>query len=367
MKLICNLSMLYPEPTGLGVYSENCVTGLAERFDLDLIAGSGKVPRGDVLMKAPESIAIGQGKYAWLRRYLWTRSLSFGSDRLVYTPTQHGLYSQSDQIITVHDLNYLHVRKFNYFPQIYIFFRFLLPGLLKKCRAVFTVSETTRQDIFKTYGYPLEKIYVVPNGVDTTTFRSDPSKKAARDPYLMMVGGRHPVKNVLEVLDMAECWKRNYRLILASHGQGRYQRMVEKKVLDLGLSDRVEYRGYLTHDELVHLYQGATALVYPSLIEGFGIPPIEALACGTPVIVSDIPVFREVLGEAAQFVKLGNHQSWTDAINSLSDSSVVKNNLSDGQKVLSRFTWNNAVDALERALLSVEPRLEDSRRNSGNC
>jgi len=359
--------MLYPEPTGLGVYSEHCCAGLAERFDLDLIAGSGKLPRGTVLLKAPESIAIGHGKFAWWRRYLWARSLRIDSNRLVYTPTQHGLYSHPDQIITVHDLNYLHVRKFNYFPQIYIFFRFLLPRLLKKCRALFTVSETTRQDLHRTYGYPLEKIYVVPNGVDTATFSPDPSKRAASNPYLMMVGGRHPIKNVLEVLDMAEYWKKSYRLVLASHGQGRYQRMIEQKVLDLGLSDRVEYKDYLTHNELISLYQGATALVYPSLIEGFGIPPIEALACGTPVIVSDIPVFREVLGDAGQFVKLGNPQSWGDAINSLSDSSTVQYHLTEGQKVLSKFTWSNAVDALERALLSVEPRLEDSRRISGNC
>jgi glycosyltransferase involved in cell wall biosynthesis len=364
MKLICNLSMLGSRPTGMGIYSENCISGLAERFDLDLIAGSGKQPRGNVLLKAPESVAIDKGKFSWLRRYLWTQSSSFGSDRLVYSPTQHGLPNQLGQIITVHDLIQLHISSLR--PQIYINLRFLLPRLMKKCRAVFTVSETSRQDIFKTYGYPLERIFVVPNGVDTTAFSPAPAVRVACEPYLLMVGGRHPHKNVLEVLDMAQYWKKNYRLIVASCSQGKYQRMVEQKVLDLGLTNRVEFKGYLTQDELLRLYQGATALLFPSLIEGFGIPPLEALACGTPVIASDIPVLREVLGDAAYFVKLGNQQSWADAIDSLSDSSVVQIYLDNGQKILSKFTWNNAVNSLEYALLSVEPRLENSRRNSEN-
>jgi len=362
MKLICNLSMLGPQPTGLGIYSENCVAGLAERFDLDFIAGSGKLPRGNVLLKAPESVAIDKGKFVGIRRYLWTRALRVGSDRLVYSPTHHGLPNQPGQIITVHDLIHLHLP--GQHPQIYIYFRFLLPRLMKNCRAVFTVSEATRQDIFKSYGYPLERIYVIPNGVDTTTFSPDPTIRAANTPFLLMVGGRHPHKNVVETLDMSQYWKKDYRLVIVSCNQGSYRRMLEQKVLDLGLTDQVEFKDYLTHGELLRIYQGATALLYPSLIEGFGIPPLEALACGTPVIASDIPVFREVLGEAAQFVKLGNHQSWDEAIQSLATPTIVKKRLAAGQMLLSKLTWNNAVNALENALLSVEPRLEETRRHS---
>ncbi|MCL2589546.1 MAG: glycosyltransferase family 4 protein [Betaproteobacteria bacterium] len=362
MKLICNLSMLGPQPTGLGIYSENCIAGLAERFDLDFIVGSGKLPRGNVLAKAPESVAIDKGKFVGLRRYLWARSLRFSSDRLVYSPTHHGLPNQPGQIITVHDLIHLHFP--GQHPQIYVYFRFLLPRLMKKCRAVFTVSQATRQDIFKSYGYPLEQIYVIPNGVDTTAFSPNPSIRAVSDPFLLMVGGRHPHKNVVETLDMSHYWKKNYRLVIVSCNQGSYRRMLEQKVLDLNLTDRVEFKDYLTHAELLHLYQGATALLYPSRIEGFGIPPLEALACGTPVIVSDIPVFREVLGEAAQFVKLGNRPSWDEAIQSLATPSIVKERLAAGQALLSKLTWNNAVNALENALLSVDPRLEETRRYS---
>ena len=352
--------MLGSQPTGLGVYSENCITGLAERFDLDLIAGAGRLPRGNVLAKAPESIAIDGGKFAGLRRYLWARSLRFGPENLVYSPTHHGLPCQTGQIVTIHDLIHLHHPKQH--PHIYIYFRFALPRVMKKCRAVFTVSEATRQDIAKSYTYPLERIHVVPDGVDTSVFTSNLSARPGNDPFLLMVGGRHPHKNVIEVLDMSEYWKQNYRLIVVSCDDSAYRRKLEQKVSDLDLTERVEFKGYLSHDELLNLYQGASALVYPSLIEGFGIPPLEALACGTPVIASDIPVHREVLDEAALFVKLGNKHSWNEAFKLLADPSVVNTRLAMGQKQLEKYTWGNAVNALERVLLNVEPRIEDARR-----
>jgi glycosyltransferase involved in cell wall biosynthesis len=354
--------MLGSRPTGLGVYSENCIAGLAERFELSFIAGNGNLPHGEVLLRAPESIAIDKGKFVGLRRYLWTRKLSFPTDNLVYSPTHHGLPQQMGQIITVHDLIHLHLPSQH--PQVYIYFRFFLPHLLKKCRAVFTVSEATRQDIAKSYGYPQERIFVVPNGVDTSAFKPLPTARLTNDPFLLMVGGRHPHKNVIEALDMAKYWRDSYRLVIASCDNGYYRRMLEKKVRDSGLTERVEFKGYLSHDELLNLYQRASALLYPSRIEGFGIPPLEALACGTPVIASDIPVFREVLGESAEFIKLGNPQSWAEAFQSLTNPSVVHNRIAAGQVLLSKMTWRNAVDTLEQTLLQIEPRLEKIRRQT---
>jgi glycosyltransferase involved in cell wall biosynthesis len=356
MKLVCNLSMLGSSPTGLGVYAEHCVTGLAQRFHLDLIAGKQFVPKGKILVEAPEFVAIGGGKLAALRRQYWMSSLRFNSGQLVYSPTHHGLSNQTGQIITVHDLICLR------FPAQHLsqhfFFRFCLPRLLKKCRAVFTVSEATRYDIAETYAYPLENILVVPNGVDTGAFSPTPIARA-ENRFLLMVGARYPHKNVDEVLDMAPYWQ-GYRLVVTSC-DGAYRKVLERKVREQGLSDRVEFKDYLSREALLHFYQRASALIYPSHWEGFGIPPLEALACGTPVIASDIPPHREVLGEAAFFVKLGDPQSWANAFRLLALPERVANCLEVGRTRLSKFTWSNAVDALERALLSVEPRLEESR------
>lgn len=359
MRLLFNLSMLGSKPTGLGVYSENCAMGLGERFDLDLIAGGGNLPRGRVAVQAPSSVAIGGGKLAAIRRQLWMRSLRIDDDSLVYSPTHHGLPGQHGQIVTVHDLICLRFPA-QHRPQ-YLFFRFGLPRLLKTCRAVVTVSETTRQDIARTYGFPADRIHVVPNGVDATAFWPDESARPS-DPYLLMVGARYEHKNVEEVIDVASHWKNTYRLIITSCG-GKYRQKLESKVLDAGLQGQIEFKDYLSRKELLRLYQGASALVYPSKWEGFGIPPLEALACGVPVIASDIPVHREVLGNAVQFVRLGEPSSWAAAIKALDDAAYTKTQMLEAEALLRKYTWGHAVDALERALLSVEPRLEASRSN----
>jgi len=362
MRLICNLSMLGSCPTGLGVYAENCISRLADRFELALITGNetASLPHGNVLVRSPGSIAIGERKCAAIRRQLWMRSLRFPLNDLVYSPTHHGLPHQSGQIITVHDLISLR------FPAQhraqYLFFRFGLPHLLRKCRAVFTVSHTSRQDIAATYGYPLNRIYVVPNGVNATVFKPGPLAKPA-DPFLLMVGACYQHKNVDEVLDMAKFWKQDYRLVVTLCG-GRYRKKMEQKAAKHGLTDQIEFKDYLSSDELLRLYQGASALLYPSLWEGFGIPPLEALACGTPVIASDIPAHREVLGEAGWFVKLGDSQGWSEAFQSLASPSFVKERLAAGQALVSKLTWHHAVDALEQALLCVEPRLEEVRQRT---
>lgn len=360
MELVVNLSMLGPKPTGLGVYSEHCARGIASQYDVKLIAGAGRLPDGEVLFRAPDSVAIGSGKLAAIRRQFWMRSLAVGDGRLVYSPTHHGLPNLAGQVVTIHDLICLRFPS-QHVPQ-YLFFRFGLPRLLKKCRAVFTVSETTRQDVARAYGYPLERIFVVPNGVDASAFLPDPAVRP-KEPFLLMVGARYAHKNVDEVLDQSRLWSSRFKLVVTSCG-GAYKQRLLQKVADLGLGGRVEFSEYLSREQLIKLYQGCSALVYPSKWEGFGIPPLEALACGSPVIASDIPVHREVLGDAAFFVKLGDTQSWASVFDGVQSAVDVAEKLNSAKGVLQRFTWSNAVDALERNLLKVEPRLAACRRGN---
>jgi len=361
MNLVLNLSMLGPKPTGLGIYSENLTAGLCARFHCRLIAGQTEnLPNGKLLVKAPDNVAIGSGRLAAIRRQLWMRSIHLGRDTLVYSPTHHGLPNQQGQIITIHDLICLRFPA-QHRPQ-NLYFRFGLPSLLKKCRAVFTVSETTRQDVAQTYGFPLDRIYVVPNGVNMEQFSAKPSARP-ESPFLLMVGARYAHKNVSEVLDMARLWASTYRLVITSCS-GAYKQLLLRKVAERGLTERVEFKDYVTFAELVHLYQACSALVYPSKWEGFGIPPLEALACGSPVIASDIPVHQEVLGDAAFFVKLGDESSWAAAFDAIRRDEAVKTRMHAAKKLLMRFSWGNAVDALERSLHAVEPRLEACRRTS---
>ena len=354
-KLVLNLSMLGSKPTGLGVYSEHAARALSNHFNVGLIGGQGVLPSGEVLVEAPESVAIGSGKLAAIRRQLWMRSISFDSNTLVYSPTHHGLPCVEDQIITIHDL--ICLRYPMQHKTQYLYFKFGLPRLLKKCRAVFCVSETTKADVAKTYGFPEEKIFVIPNGVNASTFSAAPASHDC-DPYLLMVGARYPHKNVDEVLEMSDLWSKKYRLLVTSC-TGSYRQQLKKLVVSKGLQGRVKFLDYLTQDLLIRLYQGSSALVYPSKWEGFGIPPLEALACGIPIIASDIPVHREVLGSSAFFVELSSKDSWANAFNSLSSEAAVNNCLEAGKLVLNRFTWENSAEKLVHSILAVEPALKE--------
>ena len=356
--LVLNLSMLGPKPTGLGVYSEHAADALAGRFKVGLITGQGTLPPGKVLFNAPESVAIGSGRLAAIRRQLWMRSLKFDSDTLVYSPTHHGLPCVDGQIITIHDLICLR-HPSQHKPQ-YLFFKFGLPRLLKKCRAVFCVSETTKNDVAQTYGYPKDRIFVVPNGVDRSAFSADPTARDC-EPYVLMVGARYSHKNVDEVLEMSDSWSKKYKLFVTSC-TGAYREQLENLVASRGLQDRVKFLDYLSREELLRLYQGCSALLYPSKWEGFGIPPLEALACGSPVIASGIPVHREVLGDAAFFVELGDRSSWASAFEALGQEDEVARRMQASKVILDRFTWENSGEILVRSVLAVEPGLKDQFR-----
>jgi glycosyltransferase involved in cell wall biosynthesis len=359
MHLVANLSMLGPKPTGLGVYATRCAQALAERTELRVIEGSVPIPGTIPIARAPTAISLGHSWRAPLNRMLWLRSLRLAPDDLVYTPTHHALPHVHGQIFTIHDLICLRY-PLQHWKQ-YVFFRFAVPRLLRQCRAVFTVSETTRNDISNVYGYPKERILVVPNGVDTTAFTPLPQPSTnPTDPFLLIVGATFPHKNVSEVLRVAHLWRSKYRLVVSSP-RPRYRLALIREATEAGLMDRVTFREYVSQAELIELYRTCTALIYPSTWEGFGIPPLEAFACGKPVIASDIPVHREILANAPYYVRLGDVESWQHAFRDLRSEQQWDQKRSDVQSLVTKYSWQNTAHCLMNNLLQVEPRIGDMR------
>jgi glycosyltransferase involved in cell wall biosynthesis len=355
MKLLVNISSLGSRPTGLGVYGLRCAQALSRALDVDVVAADGVEAFDNVVLRAPASHALGAGPTAALRRWAWSKQHSFPG-RLVYSPTHHALGRGRGQILTVHDLIALR------FPQQHPaqawFFRYGLPAELATARAVFTVSQTSRQDIHEIYRYPLDQIKVVPNGVDRTVFHpadaiSAPSRSSA--PYLLVVGASFTHKNVTEILDNAALWRERYHLVIASC-RGPYRRALQRAV-DAApgqLRERVRFADYVAMPELVRLYQGCAALLSASRWEGFGVPPLEALACGARVIVSDIPAHREVLGPHAEYVRLGDREDWARALATLEAPAPP---CALRLPLLRAYAWERSGERLVDQLLALEPRL----------
>ena len=361
MKLLLNLSTLGPRPTGLGVYATRCAVAASKALQCGVVGTASPSASAPLVTQSPADVALGGGRFAAARRWAWARRVSPGQAFLVYSPTHHGLpRAASDghgQILTVHDLIALRYPKQH--PLQALYFRTVLRRQLSQCRAVFTVSQTSRTDLHEHFGLPLDRIHVVPNGVDTTVFTPAPAG-AAREPFLLMVGAAYRHKNVQEVLTMSGLWRHRYSLKIASC-RGGYRQQLQRQVAELQLGDRVEFLDYVSQPQLVELYRRCSALLYPSLWEGFGIPPLEAMACGAPVIASDIPVHREVLGSHAQLVRLGDESAWGAAFDTLSTAAPAPAGHMDQQRETSpirRFSWDGSAGALIRSLCEVEPRLE---------
>ncbi len=229
-------------------------------------------------------------------------------DRILCS-THHVLPLHRRQVVTVHD-----IRPY-YYPDSWVQslnFRFLLPRALKRCDGILTVSETSKRILTSVYGLEEHRIHVVPNVVDTDFFHPAPRQSASCEPYLLTVGSSWKHKNVAELLRVHSYWDSKYKLkIVAAAGQ--YLDFLKDLAKASMIQDRVEFLTDIPVVKLRDLYQNCSALVYPSLMEGFGLPPLEAMSCGRPVVISDMPLFRELYSEIPIYVRLGDNYSWREA------------------------------------------------------
>lgn len=373
MRLLINVSSIGGQPTGMGVYAMHQARHLRQAFDCDIVAAEGVDAFGPAIVRAPASHALGAGRTAAVKRWAWARRQSRMPGRILYSPTHHSLRVADAQILTIHDL--ISVRFMRQHPLQHLYFRHVLPRELNRCAAVFTVSETSKQDIHDYYRYPLDRIRVVPNGVDTRLFR--PAPGARRRPFLLVVGAAYAHKNVHELLRVAHLWRQRYQLVLTSC-RGSYRKQLLKQVHKAGLSEQVRTIEYASPGELLHLYQSCSALVTASRWEGFGIPLLEAMACGARVIASDIPAHREVLAGHERLVQLGDEASWASAFDWLDQNAAGRSGQTDRScqpghpdqlnplgrpgrprsgTPVERYTWERSGQVLASHLLEVEPSL----------
>jgi glycosyltransferase involved in cell wall biosynthesis len=220
------------------------------------------------------------------------------------------------------------------------------PGMLAADRII-AVSGVTRDELAEVTGYPVERITVIHNGVNHRIYRPDGRAARMPRPYMLYVGSEKPRKNIpglLRVLDGL----RGEGLILVKAGRPggeAHRRSTLSEMRRLGVESLVELRGHVEEEELAELYRGAVALVMPSLYEGFGIPVIEAMACGCPVVCSDIPAFREVAGEAALLFAPGDARGMAEAVlRLLHDQDFRRQLAARGTRRAGLFSWTRCAE-----------------------
>jgi glycosyltransferase involved in cell wall biosynthesis len=202
-------------------------------------------------------------------------------------------------VVTVHDLSFERDPSLMG-PLDRLVFRAAVPRAARKAARVLAVSERTKRDLIELYRLPEGKIVVTPNGVDPAFTPQGPSPDGK--PYALVVGTLQPRKDpdaAIEALALLD--DRDLRLVFAGPdkgGRAHAQRTAER----VGLATRVEFKGHVPQEELAALYRGAACLVFPSRYEGFGLPALEAMASGTPVVATSAGALPEVTGDAAILV-----------------------------------------------------------------
>jgi glycosyltransferase involved in cell wall biosynthesis len=294
----------------------------------------------------------GENRIAWARGELFAVARAARRHRadLVHCPANFGpLRSRVPVVLTIHDL--LAFRHPEYVPGAYSrVLRTMIRAAARTARRVITVSRASRDDIVAFLRVPADRVVVTPLAGST------PAGGAAlhrHETQLLAVGNRMPHKGfetLLEALARIEPAHRPTLVITGSHGDDPLTPVVER----LGLGATVDLRGWLGRDELDRLYAESTALVFPTRFEGFGLPPLEAMARGCPVIVADIPVMHEVAGDAAVYVDPTNPDAIARAIESVLDSPDERSRMSRaGLARAADFSWDATAAATRAALLGA--------------
>lgn len=230
-------------------------------------------------------------------------------------------------VITLHDLG------FNFYPNILEFKnRILLPWItpisIKRANRIIVDSFSTKKDLQKVYKLSEERISLIhlASGTMYSPIPKDIAKEKLQDkyhltqPFILCVATLEPRKNIIQLIkayhQLSPELRNQYQLILVGKKGWQYQELFTL-VKQLKLKERILFTGYIPEEDLPYFYNAATVFVYPSLYEGFGLPVLDAMACGIPVITSNTSSFPEIVGDAGILVDPHDSSSLSDAIQTL--------------------------------------------------
>jgi glycosyltransferase involved in cell wall biosynthesis len=252
-------------------------------------------------------------------------------------------------LATIHDLKHFVIpEEFPFLERNY--YRYFMKNTARSANLLFTVSESSGRDIMKYLGVSPERIVVVPNGLDSdildeegVPFESLKRIHGINRKYVLFVGRLLKCKNVPRMLRAFNKCKEaaDYDFVfLGQPGNGLHE--IEHTIQQNNLKNRVHHIKWATTEQLVSFYKYASALFYASLYEGFGFPLIEAMACGVPIITSNLSSMPEVAGNAALLVDPKNEEEMAEALGKvLKDDSIRKKLIDNGYERVKKFSWEN--------------------------
>lgn len=251
-------------------------------------------------------------------------------------------------VVTVYDLSFIHYPAL-LSPTRRLYLRLLTSLSCQRARRVIAISQSTARDLTDSLGIPPEKIDVALPGYNTTAYRPLPPEQVDAfrqrlnlpERFWLFLGTLEPRKNLVTLLEAYAALPRSERLpLILAGGKGWDYDPIFAAVERLSLSDSVRFPGFVPVEDLPLWYNSAEVFIYPSVFEGFGLPVLEALACGTPVIVSNASSLPEVAGESGLLIPPQDTVAWTQALQRAAvDADWREQAGLAGQAWASHFSW----------------------------
>ena len=348
--LLINLSFLTPEPTGIGTYATNLFPQL-QKLEPTLLVS--QQIEDYTCYQIPENLTPNRGTKGQINRLRWTqfelpKIYKELQSSLIFSPIPEApLYSKCRYIVTVHDL--IPLRFPQRFSRLTAYFRYYIPQVLRQAEHIICDSEATALDVAKFFQIPRQKMTAILLACDNLNFRY---LDLPAENYFLYTGRHDPYKNLERLIaafaSLAD--RTNYELWLAGPPNA-YTPQLIAQVEQLGLQSSIKFLGYVSYSQLPVLMNQAIALVFPTLWEGFGLPILEAMACGTPVITSNLSSMPEVAGDAALLVNPYSVGEIAHAMQTIATDSKVRSNLKKASLARSaQFSWHKTGEATANIL-----------------
>lgn len=254
-------------------------------------------------------------------------------------------------VFTIHDLNHVDIEH-NSSRLKKLYYQCVIRPAIHQAERVLTVSEFSRGRIIEWADCDPERVMVVGNGV-SDIFHADVAPMRPGYTYFFCCSNRKGHKNEKRLVQAFSHsgLHRDSKLVFTGSTDAQLQRLIERK----GLEEQVVFTGHLSETQLAAWYRGAIATVFPSLYEGFGLPVAESMACGTPVITSEISSMPEVGGHAALYVDPRNTESISMAMTAVAGSPELSSSLAArGMQQARNFTWDKTAKLVSKALHSLQ-------------
>jgi len=351
MQLLINLSFLLTKPTGTTTYALSLLPHLQKLEPILLTSQS--FPDYNCYPTSPNQTSE-QGIKGHFDRLFWTqfqlpKIYQNLKSQLLFSPIPEApLYTNSRFIVTAFDM--IPLRFPNRFSPLTTYHKYYTPEVFKQAEHIICISDSTANDIIQFYQIPSHKITPILLAGDNSHFQflNLPTRN-----YFLYVGRQDPYKNLQRLITAFSALphRNDHELWLAGPYDKRYSPLLEIQAQELGISHLVKFLNYVSYDELPIIINQAIALVFPSLWEGFGLPVLEAMACGTPVITSNVSSLPEVAGDAAILINPYNPEEITAAMQAIiHDSELRKQLIEKSLKRANQFSWEKTGKATVEVL-----------------